>query len=327
VSRDHDRSVASNRALPPRCRDTLVTAVYALDPAGPLGGRHRPVEYYFPSLASIAALGAGLVVYTWPADAERIASRLGDLGASAVVVGRELESAPRFVRIQEVRTRLGYQTKPWRDRCHVLCHAKLAWLAEQADTSPFGSDRFYWIDAGLAYPGLFPSRYLQEYLVDRCALFTPHVLDALRELNGSETEGPPTKESPTTRSDRALVMIGKRPPEGTQLHNVLFDDLLAFSGGDGPRIDTHVVGALFGGTREAVRALYAEYDGVLTAMLDADLLGTEENVLTILYRHDPSRVALLPFTTWYHEDSLVRRPDPDEVPFYRVFETLAAEPS
>src|SRR4051794_2758314 len=168
------------RAASARRRDTLVTAVYDLDPAGPLGGRHRSIEYYFPSLASIAALGAGLVAYTRPEHVECIASHLGALGVPAVVIGRELESVPRFAQIQEIRTRQEFQTKPWRDRCHVLCHAKLAWLAEQAEASLFGSDRFYWIDAGLAYPGLFPLRYLHDYRVDRCSLFTPRVLDALR---------------------------------------------------------------------------------------------------------------------------------------------------
>lgn len=221
-----------------------------------------------------------------------------------MVVGRELEAAPRFGQIQEIRTRHGFHTKPWRDRCHVLCHAKVAWLAEQAESNPFTSDRFYWIDAGLAYPGVFPLRYLPNYLVDRCVLFTPRVLEAL--------------------SPRSLVMIGMRPPAGSQmLHNIRLEDHLPFVGKGSRPIDTHVVGALFGGTREAVRGLYADYDGVLGAMLDADLLGTEENVLTILYHRDRSSVALRTFTTWYHEDSVVRRPDPSEVPFYRIFEELA----
>jgi hypothetical protein len=309
----------AGRAPRARRQDTLVTTVYELEPAAPLGGRHRPLAYYFPSLRSIAALGAGLVVYTWPAHVEQVATYLHALDAPAVVVGRELESAPRYAQIQEIRTRQEFHTKPWRDRCHVLCHAKLAWLAEQAALNPFTSERCYWIDAGLAYPGLFPRRYLPDYLVDRCALFTPRVLDALREA-----DGPPIGAPPTSRSARSLVLIGKRPPEGPLLHNIPLDHHLAFSGHDQRPIDTHVVGALFGGAPERIPGLYSDYDGVLAAMLAADLLGTEENVLTILYHRDPSSVMLLPFTTWYHQDSHLR-PEPGELPFYHLFEALAGQ--
>ena len=79
----------------------------------------------------------------------------------------------------------------------------------------------------------------------------------------------------------------------------------------------------FGGDGAAVRALHADYDPVLAAMLAADRLGTEENVLTVLHHRDPARARLLPFTTWYHEDSDVRTPRPGDVPFYRVLEALA----
>jgi hypothetical protein len=288
---------------PARRRDTLVTAVYDLDPSAPLGGRARPVAYYLPSLASIAAMGAGLVVYTRPEHVARLSDHFAALDAPALVLGRDLESAPRCAQIQEMRLRQRFPEMPWRDRCHVLCHAKLAWLAEQAAADPFRSSRFYWIDAGLAYPGLMPRRYLPDYRTTPCALFTPRVLDAL--------------------ADGQFVVVGQRPVEGRRMHDIPLDDHPAWIGQPGRPIEAQIVGGLFGGDPAAVAALRAEYDRVLAAMLGADRLGTEENVLTVLYHRDPARMRLLPFSTWYHEDSDVRRPRPAERPFYRIFEELA----
>ena len=90
-----------------------------------------------------------------------------------------LRGRPHFETIQEMRLRKGYPSMRWRDRCHVLCLSKVHWLAEQGRLNPFGSERFYWIDAGLSYPGLFPRRYLDTPEGFDCALFGPDTLRAL----------------------------------------------------------------------------------------------------------------------------------------------------
>jgi hypothetical protein len=59
--------------------------------------------------------------------------------------------------------------------------------------------------------------------------------------------------------------------------------------------------------------LYDEYDDVLAQMLGAGLLGTEENVLTIMYWRDRSRFTPQTFTTWYHEDTTFTQPAPHAV--------------
>jgi hypothetical protein len=58
--------------------------------------------------------------------------------APAVVIGRSLATAPRHDQTQEIRIRQESPGMPWRDRCHVLCHAKLSWLAEQVEADRFG---------------------------------------------------------------------------------------------------------------------------------------------------------------------------------------------
>lgn len=299
-----------------RGRDTLVTAIYESGPDSAIGGRGRLVESYFLSLSSIVALGAPVVVYTQPDRVERVAQELRGLDASGIVVGRPLESVRRFEQIQEIRTRQRFHTQPHRDRCHVLCHAKLGWVAEQAVANPFASERFYWIDAGLVHRQLFPSRHLPPDGSGRCTLFAPRVLDALASPDV------PSRIDQAGSSEASLVMLG-RPLAAARLHQIGIEAHLPFLGNADASIETHVVGGLFGGARDAVLSLSAAYDGVLDAMLDADLLGTEENVLTILYHRDRSRARLLSFTTWYHEETEIIPPGPDDVPFYRIFERLA----
>jgi hypothetical protein len=192
---------------------------------------------------------------------------------------------------------------PYRDRCHALCFGKFAWLAEQAERNPFGTSRFHWIDAGLAYEGLFPSRLLPRD-GGRCGVFTPALAAALC-------------------AQGSFALFGLQPVQGTQIHSIHVDDL-ARVGATGAPIRTHIVGGLFGGARHDVLALYEEYDAVLGELLDRQLLGTEENILTVLYHRDPSRFALFPFTTWYHEDTDFTQPGPEDTPFYRVLERLAS---
>ena len=88
---------------------------------------------------------------------------------------------------------------------------------------------------------------------------------------------------------------------------------------------THVVGGLFGGSRAAIDDLAREYDEMLAALLAADHLGTEENVLSVLYHRRPELYSLEPFTTWYHEDSGRLRPGDDSDSFFRIFERLAPQ--
>lgn len=281
---------------------TFVTAVYERRPDDVLGGRGFPLARYLPSLASIARMGAPLVVYTQAHLARRLSELLRADGADARVVACPLSSVPRFWEVEELRIRQRVHTLPHRDRCHVLCLAKFAWLAEQAHDNPFGTTRFYWIDAGLAHPGLFPARHLPRP-DGRCDLFSPAVPIALRRTPG-------------------FFVFELSPLVGPNLHPVDVGDMQRIAGPGARPIATHIVGGMFGGVRDDVLRLYEEYDGILADMLAAGLLGTEENVLTILHARATSGIATQTFTTWYHEDTDFTQPAPHDVPFYRAFERL-----
>jgi FkbM family methyltransferase len=267
---------------------TLVTAVYERSPDDVLGGRGAPLARYLPSLASIARMSAPLVVYTQPRLAARVSEFLRAEGADAVVVPRPLASVPRFWEVQELRIRERVHTMPHRDRCHVLGFAKFPWLAEQARENPFGTSRFYWVDAGLVRPDVFPARR---------DLFSPALPFGLRQLY-------------------RFVVFALAPLAGPYLHTVEVEEMQRIAGARAEPIATHVVGALFGGGRDDVLRLAKDHDAVLMDLLTRGLLGTEENVLTILYARAPADFTPQVFTTWHHEES--------GTPFYRLIERLGS---
>src|SRR5262249_52026883 len=163
---------------------------------------------------------------------------------------------------------------------------------------------FYWIDAGLSHPGLFPSRHLPRP-GGRCDLFSPGLPIGLKRASG-------------------FTVFELSPLVGRRLHSVGVDEMEQIAGSGAESIKTHIVGGVFGGRRDDVLQLYDEYAGVLARMLSAGLLGTEENILSIMYYRDRSRFAPWTFTTWHHEDTGFIQPAAHDIPFYRTLECLIA---
>jgi FkbM family methyltransferase len=288
----------------PHIDATFVTAAYERHPHDAVGGRGFPIERCLQSLRSLARMGAPLVVYTQHRHVDRLTEFFAHEHAAARVVGRSLSTVPRFWAIEELRLRHRVHTLPYRDRCHVLCLAKFAWLAEQARRDLFRTTRCYWIDAGLASSELFPASRLPRP-EGTCDLFSEAVPAGLGRSPG-------------------FAVFELAPIAGRNMHSVDVGDMERIAGAGSAPIATHIVGGLFGGRRDEVLALYGEYDAVLAEMLGADLLGTEENILTILYHRNRSRFTPHTFSMWYHEDTDFIQPAPGDVPFYRAFEALTA---
>jgi hypothetical protein len=281
------------RASPPV---TLVTAIYERTPDDALGGRDRPLALYFDSMSRLAHLGAAWVIYTDPAHVDAVRSFGRTLAVDFEVVARSLDRTPRFEAIQDLRERLGVRTLPWRDRCHALCFAKIGWTAAEAASPRFGSDFVYWIDAGLAHEGLFPSRLRRRPET----VFTPQVLSSLQP--------------------REVTLIAY-PYSHALLHDVSLEQMATLAGLAAP-ISRHVVGGLFGGRRDQVLRLALECDALHGALLNTGLLGTEENLLSLFAARHPE-FPTVDFDTWYHEETDFTRPAAGAVSFHVLFERWA----
>src|SRR5690348_5708829 len=155
-------------------------------------------------------MGAPLVIYTQPRHVARVSAFVQEQRADAIVIGRNLSSIPRFWEVADLRVRERLHTMPHGDRCHVLCFGKFAWLTEQAQANPFGTSRFYWIDAGLSYCALFPERHLPRP-DGLCGLFSSAVPAALRQ-------------------EPRFVVCGLEPLAARLMHSVSLDDMARIAG-------------------------------------------------------------------------------------------------
>jgi hypothetical protein len=276
---------------------TFVTAIYQRRSDDALGGRERPLAFYFDSLRRLVHFGAPWVIYTDPQHASDVRAFAESLPVPVEVVSRPLDLVPRCSQIQALRDAQGVRFKPYRDRCHVLCFAKIGWLAAEAAAPRFGSEFVYWIDAGLAHDGLFPRRLRQRPQ----EVFNAAVLWSLQR-------------------HPHLTMLA-HPLFGARQHDVDVGEMRAIADLPMPP-QHHVVGGLFGGRREHVLQMAAEFEGLHAALLQRDLLGTEENVLTLLAAKHPE-YAMAHFDVWCHEDTDFAQPAPGQVPFHLVFECWA----
>jgi hypothetical protein len=286
-----------DRPLPVRSPVTFVTAIYRRRSDDALGGRDRPLAFYFDSMQRLAHFGAAWVIYTDPEQAADVKAFADSLAVPVDVVPRALELVPRFSRIQALREALGVRFKVYRDRCHVLCFAKPAWVAAEAAAPRFGSEFVYWIDAGLAHEGLFPRRLRQHPAV----VFDPVSLWALQQY------------------PRFTVLA--HPLAGSLQHDVDVVDMSAVAQVT-TRPTRHVVGGLFGGRREHVLPFAVKFDALHERLLAAGMLGTEENVLTLMAT-DRDCFSVVDFDTWHHEDIDFAQPAPGQIPFHLLFECWA----
>lgn len=276
---------------------TVVTAIYRRRSDDALGGRERPLHFYFESMSRLAHLGAPWVIYTDPDHVDEVEDFARTLPVPAEVVARALDLVPRFAQIQSLREAQGVRIQPYRDRCHVLCFAKMGWLAAEAAAPRFGSEFVYWIDAGLAHDGLFPRRLRQRPE----ETFNAAVLWSLQR--------------------HPHLTLLAHPLLGTRQHDVDIVEMTRVAALAAPP-SRHVIGGLFGGRRDRVLELAVEFEALHASLLDRGLLGTEENVLTLIAARHPERT-VIGFDTWYHEDTDFTQPAPGQVPFHLPFECWA----
>ena len=136
--------------------------------------------------------------------------------------------------------------------------SKLRWLDEQVRANPFGTERFFWIDAGLC-------RTVGEHLLQSGDL-APKLVAA---------------------AESQFLCLGFPYPDGPEIHGFPREALTRTAGAEA--VDRVVRGGFFGGSALAVAGVAKLYDGVLRDTLNAGYMGTEESVLTILSYMSPER--------------------------------------
>jgi hypothetical protein len=94
-------------------------------------------------------------------------------------------------------------------------------------------------------------------------------------------------------------------------------------------IPHHLVGGLFGGFAQDLRALHADYATLLKALIDTRTRTLEEQVFSCLNAVHPERFAPQMFDTWYYRlpGEPLSQPDCVGRSFYEIFTRLLALPA
>jgi FkbM family methyltransferase len=245
---------------------TLVTGLFDLS-AGERDLRLRlGFARYLDETKRLLALDWPMVIFADPALAELIHRYRQPANTWVVLKSeRELERAPFFHRVQQIRAQAGapndadpvFNGLGWRLRLYnAFALSKQFFLNDAAIMDPFDTEAFLWIDGDIGGAIGDPQARFTEPLRRRvAALFAGNRMLYLCRPWGRRGDGP--------RLGRAQMaeLTGEEP--------------------------AHLVsGRCFGGTREAVSGINAAYFSHLMWSLERGYMGTEEHILTMLsYTH------------------------------------------
>jgi len=296
---------------------TIVTAIYDNGRESLIGGRGYGVETYLPSLINIANLGAPIVIFAPPKDVGRITQVVRPHFARFRVVPARLSEFEHYDRLLAWKQEY-VGSLVANDRNELLCFQKSYWVQRAIALRPFGHDSYFWIDSGLTHQGIFP-----------------------RRVGGVELRVtfPPSHYYPRNRANIFRPALGAALAAAASRGRVVFcalpfarnaaeyEQVAADEFGNQPeqtRIIDHLVGGVWGGHRDDLRAVHHLYARLLERFIRERVYTLEEQVFSALYASFPDRFTVLRFGTWYFhspgEPCSYLASDGDS--FYKIFTRL-----
>ena len=280
-------------------KNLLVTCVYNNLYESQIGGRHGRTIHYTKSLATITKMNQDIVVYTSEEDKKILLENETIKNYDKIrFIIFDLYSDKNHEYYQKRKNELG-QIKI--DRCYEIMHNKVLWMNNHIDEN---YDNIYWIDAGLSYYALFPSKFRGDNTYDRYfdnSLFTPKIFENLNKIK-----------------DKVVILGGNQTYHAFEgSYSYLFETPIKFNE------RYHIIGGFFGGSTELVKKFASRYFDVLDKMIELNLLEREEQLLTLLFNKYDFDFHMIEFSTWHHEESpMAIYNKPNEKYFYKIFEDL-----
>ena len=237
---------------------TLVTAIFALGRETlplPFG---RDAEHYRRHLPAILSIDCPMVIYTDEANAPLVHELRSDRPTSVHIVHPgALERADLYAPVKRIRSDPAWLAQadwlPESPQARLPAYnpvvlSKPLWLYQQAQSNPFFSTHFYWIDAGLGHT--VPTELLSAESFLRLARL----------------------------HSRFLLLCYPYDPQ-REVHGFDAAALARLAGVERTRWVAR--GGLFGGNASAVAEVVGRYSKRLEATLEQGLMGTEESLLTL----------------------------------------------
>ena len=285
-------------------RITFVTCIYDDLYQTEFGGRPHPGRKYFFGIESALKTNSPFVIFGWPKDVERITNHyINFLGEEEFK--KRIRVLPHDLHTTPIRSIIKQELPKHNisgDRSIDVMFGKFLMIKKTIEENFFGSEKFFWIDAGLSSSDLFPNKYLDKQFPDKqyssCTLFTPKVSDKLSELTSNK------------------ILLIKMNGVG---HWMTREHL--FEGGG----LWYIIGGLFGGNKDQMLDFCEKViSSFLYHIEKYNHLYFEEPIMTIVYSFNQNDFEILEFDVWAHEDAgaWVLDAIKGKKNFYKIFEDI-----
>lgn len=257
---------------------TVVSTVYSDLIGKGFGGSIRRLQEYLYSLDSILKSNVHSVIYTSEQEYTKIKEHFSKY-SHVDVRAKDLDLYKHAPIIKELKN-----NGAWLGDRHLWIYHFRADLVSQV-CKESESDYIFHIDAGLCYRGLFPNK-----------LFTSRegTQDFTYEHHNSEIFS-------NLFFEKIVEHIG--------------DKKLYFIKHEGYG---HIIGGLWGGSRESVAKLLTNYENKMEELMVAEgRLTTDEDIFSLILDNNLD-IKLDYFQTWYHENSDLYENKKDYTMFYEV---------
>ncbi|WKW51019.1 WlaTC/HtrL family glycosyltransferase [Rhodomicrobium lacus] len=241
---------------------TLISGLFDIGREGLKKSYKRPFSYYLDNFRRLLAVAYPMVIYgdedlrgiiearthapTLFISTDPDTLRNTDI-YPAIVAARD------NVRRKATTSRILDSPQATLDLYMPLVSQKIYWLRDVARLNPFGSDHFMWVDGGIA--GHF-KRFSTRYF-----------------------EGNFRSSLPAYMQNRMFFVLFPIRRDAEELHGF---EKGKFDEWAGEPLDHAVRAAVFGGDAASIERTVPLYDEILRATLAEGLMGTEENIMTIM---------------------------------------------
>lgn len=287
-------------------RVKFITCIYSDLYGTELGGRHCRYHHYRFSLLSLLKMtNADFLCYTSDREIESLKSFFyieNEVSENKLKFEIfDLNNSKFNVLINSIKN---IEETKKSDRCIEIQYSKFSWWWNEDKSY----DYYYWIDAGLSYNGLIPTKYLNSTdntrIYYESSLFNNLFLENLiKETN-----------------DKFLI-IGK---ENQRNHWSKTIDPKWYTD---YKLDIHIIGGLFGGHRDKWDNIVNIFEKYVATILPEDKLTPhEELIMSLMYYNHTELFIVKQFDIWWPDKNATQGLS-DEMfatnkSFYKILEEL-----
>jgi hypothetical protein len=275
---------------------TIVTAIYYYSFNSRMGGRNYSFEYYENPFRNLLSLGMNIVVFSHASEINKIDCffkrnnfmdyKIIEYDLNNYAFSDMIYSIKEKKNIIDKNGLMSGTCFIMNDRNTHLCLSKIDFLSMAIKENYFGSNVYYWVDAGLFHNGLIPvslggaERYVKVveekfWPISKSNICNPGLIDRLNEQNNKQK----------------LLFIGMTS----------FSSPTWFNKVSTINKNVHIIGGIFGGDKEEILKIHSRFKQLVQNVLMLDELTLEEDILSIIIGE--SNYDYLKFDTWFHDVS------------------------